>query len=214
MVEAQDVRVLDGPWSRADVVEMQGVPRVAEEQEALEGIRRGDGAVFDRVCLAYHDALWRFAFRMVGSREVAQDVVQDVLVNLWERRADVIITTSLGAYLFSAVRRRALVYLRNDRTAARIGAGWDEGEVPGLGSVAESPSVAVERGNLQAMVARALRTLPAARRQAVALRWGEQMEYDEIAEAMGISEEAARAHVSRAYRTLRELLRAMGVEAP
>lgn len=191
---------------------MSRLPGPADEQELVQGLRRGDGALFDRICLAYYDALWRFAFRMVGTREVAQDVVQDVFLNLWERHGEVVITTSLGAYLFSAVRRRALVYLRNDRTTSRIAAAWEESEVPGLGTAAESPLLEVERGDLQAMVALALESLPPARRQAVALRWGEHMEYEEIAEAMGISYEAARAHVSRAYRTLRTLLRAMGVE--
>jgi len=189
-------------------------PGSVDDRELLDGLRRGDGAVFDQLCLGYHDALWRFAFRIVRSREVAQDVVQDVFLNVWERRAELAITTSLAAYLFSAVRRRALVYLRNDRTATRIAATWGPGDVPASGTVGESPLAEVEREEREAMVARALATLPPARRQAVALRWGEHMEYEEIAEAMGISVEAARAHVSRAYRTLRGLLRVMGVDPP
>jgi RNA polymerase sigma-70 factor (ECF subfamily) len=213
-VEAPGKIVLDGSWSRANVSEMSGRPGSLDEREVLEGLQRGDGGVFDRLCVAYHDSLWRFAFGIVHSREKAQDVVQDVFLNIWERHAELHITTSLAAYLFSAVRRRAFVYLRNERTAARIAATWGPDDVPALGVAAESPLAKVEREEIEVMVARSLASLPPTRRQAVALRWREHMDYDEIAEAMGISSEAARAHVSRAYRTLRDVLRLMGVEPP
>lgn len=193
---------------------MSALPGPRDEAEVVASLRQGDAQAFDQLCLTYHDALWRFAYQMLRSREGAQDVVQDVFLDVWERRASLTITTSISAYLFSAVRRRSLFYLRHDRTTERIAAAWGPTEVPALGITAESPLVAVERSDLRAMLRQSLASLPPARRQAVALRWGEHLSYDEIAEAMGISSEAARAHVSRAYRALRELLQAMGAEVP
>lgn len=177
----------------------------------LPAIRSGSAEMFNRICLDYHDPLWRFSYSIIRSSELAQDVVQDVFLDLWERRLSVNIPTSLAAYLFSAVRRRSLMYLRNTRVADRITKGFHPDDVPGHGQITGSPLTTVELGDMKERIDKAISQLSPVRQQIITMRWIEQMEYLEIAEVMEMSQEAVRAHVSRGYRTLKELLQSLGV---
>jgi len=204
---------LAGSRSGPDVV---GVTEAMSQTDdaLLDAVRAGDVGAFDTLCLAYATRLWRFSYSIVGSREGAQDVVQDVLLNVWERRATITLSGSLTAYLFGACRRRALYYLRNNRTAERIGQQWTADDVPGMARASDGPHRALERDETRRLLDQAIAQLPEARRQVIALRWDQQLDYDDIAHVMQITPDAARAHVSRAYRVLRTLLRAAGVEFP
>lgn len=210
-----------GPTRKLRPVQVVGPNGVLSADDLLTGIRNGDRDTFNAICNAYHDPLWRFAFTLIQVREVAQDAVQDVFLNLWDRRQHVLIPTSLGAYLFSAVRNRSLMLLRNNRTAARISSTWGIEKdtdthycLPGHGQRPPSPSDAAETGDLTFYINRAVEKLSPVRRQIIMMRWIEQLQYDEIADIMAMSPEAVRAHVSRAYRTLRDLLRSFGIDSP
>jgi DNA-directed RNA polymerase specialized sigma24 family protein len=66
-----------------------------------------------------HAALLAFGTRYVGDAARAEELVQDVFFTLWERRAEWIVTGTVPAYLFSAVRSRALNVRRRDAVEQR-----------------------------------------------------------------------------------------------
>lgn len=183
-----------------------------DETYFLSGLKSGDPVVFEALFLHVYDHLWRFALSIVGVHELAEDTVQDVLLSLWERRNEIEIRGSLASYLFSAVRRHALRRLRKGRTEDRIGSTWLNEEIPAMGSIG-SPHFD-ESAESMRFLRVALNNLSPVRRQVLLLRWADQLSYDEIAEIMDMSAEAVRAHVSRAYRTLRKMLTDAGLEAP
>lgn len=197
----------------SDVVDVEDELRQTDDA-LLRDLCAGDVTAFDTLCLSYAERMWRFAYSIVGSREGAQDVVQDVLLSVWERRATLEVSGSVIAYLLGACRRRALYYTRNRRTAERISQQWIADDVPGIASAPEEPLQALEREERRQLLARAIATLPDVRRYVVALRWDQQLGYDDIAQVMQITPEAARAHVSRAYRVLRNVLRELGMDVP
>ncbi len=184
------------------------------DAEIVAGVRAGDRAVFNALCIAYHDTLWRFAMTFLQHSEIAQDAVQDIFISLWERRAEVQFSGSVASYLFASTRKRSLVLLRNSRTTARITKSWADIEVPGHGQLPDSPGKVTERIDINSRIHQALEQLSPVRRQVITMRWVQQMEYDEIAQIMEMSQDAVRAHVSRAYRTLRDVLQSLGVDAP
>ena len=199
---------------RYATVQVLGPSGPLTDAEIVSGVRAGDRAVFNALCVAYHDMLWRFAMTFVQHGEIAQDVVQDIFISLWERRSTIQFPGSVTAYLFAATRKRSLLLLRNSRTTARIAKSWAGIDIPGHGQLPESPGKATERTDISARIHQALEQLSPVRRQVIIMRWVQQMEYDEIAQIMEMSQDAVRAHVSRAYRTLREVLQSLGVDAP
>ena len=89
------------------------------ERDWIEGIGRSDVGAFEAMVRTYGPQLARFAVGLLGSREDAEDIAQDVLWRVWDGRGAWRPTVSLRAYLFTAVRNRALNLLQRGRIRAR-----------------------------------------------------------------------------------------------
>lgn len=178
----------------------------ADEQlecEWIERIRSGDATAFEALFRAYYRRLAGFCYRYVRSRELAEDVVHDVLVRFWDQRQQLELR-DLRSYLFTAVRNEALNRLRNALVERR----WRdrilaERRVEPAGGGANEAETRVEHTELAAALNRELAALPERCRLALTLRWQQQMSYAEIAEAMGISVKSVEVYLRRAMIALR-----------
>jgi RNA polymerase sigma-70 factor (family 1) len=179
----------------------------AADTDLLARVRAGDPTAFDHLYLTQYADLHRFAWRMMRSSERAEDVVHDVFAIVWARRATLDVQSSLRGYLFGLVRNRAVALIRHarvvERTAAR--AGHDDHALA-HSAPHEQVDREIEHAELDAELRRLAQSLPSQRREVLLLRWEFQMSYPEIAQTLGISHEAARAHGSRAGRVLRAAL--------
>jgi RNA polymerase sigma-70 factor (ECF subfamily) len=191
-----------------------------DESDLVARIRRGDEAAFQTLYLAHHDGLWKFAYAYVRSRDVAEELVQDVFLSLWAARASWEIKTRIRAWLFAAVRHLALNHLRHERvvarslgtrgearpTLARSGAVVAHIEASTMGAPPAGQQEMVEARELDEAIARAIAELPERRRIAMTLRWKEDMSPLEIANVLGTTPEAVRVLLSRARAELGALL--------
>jgi len=197
----------DGPASIRGHHRDDGTQKSAPSDDpwspAFARICRGDSGAFDELYLALYPSLVLFAAQYVNARAIAEEVVQDTFLALWDRRADIGIRTTVREYLFGAVRNRALKVLRHDRVveAATTRLGIDA--VAGVAQPQALPDARVADAELHDALERALNAMPPERRQVLTLRWREEMSYPEIAAILGISEAAAKQHGSRAQRALR-----------
>ena len=177
-----------------------------EELEWVARIRAGDAAAFERVFRTYHPGLCTFAYRYVRSRDVAQELVQDVFAKLWEDRQRLSLRDCFKNYLYTAVRNRAISHLRHDVVERRCIADPSEHHDSDGGNEGE---LRLEAEELEAVVERVLRQLPERCRVALALRWQRHMTYAEVAEAMGISVKTVEIHIGRGLAALREAYRGL-----
>ena len=90
-------------------------PLETPERDWVARIRSGDGPAFEALFYAYHAPLCAFAYRLVGVRDLAEEIVQEVFLYIWERRETWDVRTSVKSYLFTAVRNAAMSYLRHER---------------------------------------------------------------------------------------------------
>ena len=175
-----------------------------DEATLVARIRAGDADALEALYLRYHAALHRFAAQQTHDLDTADEVLHDVFLGLWRRRATLTIETTVSIYLFAAVRRRAAgvrvrrlrdreLYERASRAGALIG------QIPRIDDQ-------VDRADLIARVWHAVDDLPGNRRDALTLRWREQMTFEEIAVVMDTTVASVKMHVSRALRTLRDRL--------
>lgn len=169
-------------------------------------VRAGDAGALEALFRAHYAALCEFAARYVRQDALAEELVQDLFADLWARRADWQLRGSVRAYLFGAVRNRAL----NLRKRQALERDWEQDEshdeVRALHAVPQSADDAVERADLQARLQAAIEALPERCRLVMHLRWREQMRHAEIASVMGISVKGVEVQLARGLRTLRARL--------
>ena len=70
-----------------------------------------DKATFEQTYKTYYRPLCLYAQKIVGCEATAKDMVQDIFMNLWEKRENIDIDTSLKAYLYQGVHNKCLNHL-------------------------------------------------------------------------------------------------------
>jgi RNA polymerase sigma-70 factor (ECF subfamily) len=197
-------------------------PLPAGDAELVARIRAGDESAFEILHNTYHHKLWRFAYDQVRSASGAEEVVQEVFIALWRTRAAWELSTSVAGWLYGAARHHALRHLQRERTVVRITERAAAQVTPvGTRAVAAAEMAAVpatahdalEAGELDDSIVRAVSALPERRRIAMSLRWTHQLSAPEIAAVLGTAPEAVRVLLTRARRELVGLLE-HGSDAP
>jgi RNA polymerase sigma-19 factor, ECF subfamily len=158
--------------------------------------------VFDELVRTHYGRLCNFAYRFVGSRDVAEDIVQDVLARLWRNREEFDPRDPL-AYLYQAVRNQAVSYRRQQGVRERWSAhAADEIERrPGEDGLSR-----VEAADLATALARAVDQLPERCRLIFTMSREQGLSYAEIAKILGISIKTVETQMGRALKALRSRL--------
>jgi RNA polymerase sigma-70 factor (ECF subfamily) len=172
-----------------------------DERSLLERIRRGDEDAFDAIFRAHYAPLVGVAEGMLRSRAVAEEIAQDVMLELWRRRESLPVEESLRAYLFRATRNRALNHLRHSRVERRS-------EPFAAGVTADpptAPGILVEE-EIDKALREAVGDLPERCREVFELSRVHGLRYAEIASTLGISVKTVEAQMGKALRILRERL--------
>ena len=189
-----------------------------QDGELVLRIAAGDESACEALYLAYRAPLWRFAYGYVKSREVAEELVQEVFLSLWRNRGDVEARTCIRAWLYAAVRNHALNHLRHERIVTRLseraanGRTEQHGERHGsegsiaMGAPSPDAQLTVEAKELDEAIARAIAVLPERRRLAMTLRWKHDLSPMEIARVLGTTPESVRVLLTRARQELAQLL--------
>ena len=181
------------------------VPASADDEAAwVERIRTGDPMAFEALFHAYHASLCSFAYRYLGARDLAEEMVQEVFLFVWERRESWDVRSSVRSYLFTAVRNAALSYLRHERVVARRDA-----RVRILqDTVAPGADLEVVQAETVAAIQEAVARLPDRCRLVFTLHREQGLTYAEVAEVLGISPRTVEVQIGRALKSLRRCLAA------
>lgn len=171
-----------------------------DESELLKRLRDGDDDAYSTIFREHYPALVVSAARLLGERAYGEEIAQDVLLELWRRRATLELTGPVRAYLHSATRNRALNRLRQERTAQR-------GEIY-LRPPSDSPAAdaRVISRELSGAVAEAIAALSEPQREVFDMSRTRGLTYSEIAALLGISVKSVEARMGRALKQLREQL--------
>ena len=171
------------------------------DRELLERLRAGDAAAFDTIFRTWYAPLVRAADAMLHERAAAEEIVQDVMLEMWRRRERLAPEGTPQAYLFQSVRNRALNHLRHERVKQRA-----EPYVIGEGSRDAAASSAIVESEIDRALRAAVASLPPRCREVFELSRGHGLRYGEIAETLGVSVKAVEAQMGKALRVLRERL--------
>jgi RNA polymerase sigma-70 factor (ECF subfamily) len=148
-----------------------------------------------------YPGLYNYLFQMVKDDDVADDLLQDLFVKIWDKRKQIGVINNLKAYFFTAARSMAINYFRKVKLQASKLENFIQ---PEIAFSAEDILISGEDDmGLKERMTLALNTLPARQREIIYLKYYQEMEYQKIAEITGIQYQSVVNHVFRALQTLR-----------
>lgn len=165
-----------------------------------------DHDAFEKVFRLLRDDLVRYVRSIVGDPAVANDLVQDAFVSLWETRETLDPSLSLKAFIYRIARNASYRHLRDTRTHTRkheeIRRDYDPGQRNG-----EAKDFAVDGDLLAARLRIWITELPDRQREALVLSRYHGLSHNEIAALMQISPRTVNNHIMRALEHLHEKVR-------
>jgi RNA polymerase sigma-70 factor (ECF subfamily) len=196
--------------SRAGVATRESLdsttPVDAATKALVARIRAGDADAFRTLFDAHYHELVAHAYAYVGRNAIAEEVVQDAFLSVWNRRNRLAEDLRPLAYLYTAVRNTSLKLVRRDilDTKARDRGLTHEATAP----TSETPSALDNDENERLLIAldSAIAKLPPRLRDVVELRWRRQLRVADVAAVLGLSPKSVETYVTRAVASLRELL--------
>jgi RNA polymerase sigma factor (sigma-70 family) len=148
------------------------------------------------------DKLFRLAGRILNEAD-AEDIVQDVFVKLWTRKAEILKYRSPEAFAVVITRNLCLDKIKSKSYRRDDLAKWNE-PVDN-----KSPEKMAELKNDVDMVRHAIASLPEQQRVIIQLRDIEEMDFEEISEALNMNVNTIRVNLSRARKTIRNQIKKM-----
>jgi len=162
-------------------------------------IKKGDEAAFSRLFDEYYVSLCYFVSKFIGDMDMSRSVVQQVYVDLWEKREKIDISWSVKSYMFHAVRNKSIDFLRkNKNTVTLTDKESDTPQIPFRDLVEES--------ELNDRINNSINELPEKCREIFLLCRFEGLKYAEIAEKLNISVKTVEMQIGIALKKLRESL--------
>lgn len=179
---------------------------MSEDSNETLAVRAGQGcrASFSLLLERHYDLIWRQAWRILGAREKAEDVAQDVCVKLATAirgfRGDAKFTTWLHRIVYTTALDAARATQRMQPA--------EPSEIIRLADHMQAQETVSDDdpGGLWT----AVRSLPPQQRDAILFVYGEEMSHAEAASVMGCSEKTVSWHVHEAKKRLKILLEAVG----
>lgn len=164
---------------------------------------------FQHVFQQHYLKLLNYAARLVGDEE-AEDVVQDVFVELWRRRDTVVMGNQILAFLYRSVHSKAMNWLKHQAVANNYSAAMLQVYACKLQYYQPEHSEVLQRlesQELRSEIQQAIQELPEKRREVFCLSCLQGRKNKEIAEALGISLRTVESHMYQALKFLRERLK-------
>ncbi len=176
-------------------------PRKTDETIALQ-LKANDQTAFQSVFQQHYANTCKTIRRFIRENSIVEDLAQDVFIRFWEKRQQIEIKTSIGAYIHRMAINEALSFLRKQKK-------FQQDNIDDFNfSNNESSSIQVMEGEeLKHKIACAIDSLPPKCRTVFLLSRHEELTYKEIAVKLDISVKTVENQMGKALRVMRERLK-------
>jgi RNA polymerase sigma-70 factor (ECF subfamily) len=169
------------------------------DSELTSLLKSDDQSAFTELYNRYKGLLYIYACKITKDEDIAEDLVQELFINLWDKRETISFKSSVSSYLYSAIRYKFFDLVdkqkvRSDYVHA-FQAFLDQGEYA-------TDNYIIEK-ELSAIIEREVANLPAKMREVFLLSRKMNLSNKEIAERLDISEKTVKNQISAALKTLR-----------
>ena len=172
------------------------------EPSEISAIRNGDSNAFEKLFDLHYEPLCRYANSILRKPSEAEDAVQQVFVNFWDKREKTIVTGSVKAFLYKSVHNYSLNLIKHDKVVARYQEHSNFYET--------NYSLAVEEDTIGNELANeieiALNQLPPQCKRIFKMNRYEEKKYKEIAQELNLSIKTVENQIGKALKLMRSAL--------
>lgn len=175
--------------------------RVHSDRSLLEQIALDNVGAFEVLVTRYEERVHRFILRWVRDEQLAEEIVQDIFIKIWEQRTKMSDIKSLSAWLYTASKNRALNSLQESlarRARETYYAQAREWHIDGNETIMEK--------DLQHLLSSCENHLPPRCREVFLLKKEKGLSNDEIGAHLNISTHTVKNQLKKSYAILRKLL--------
>lgn len=151
----------------------------------LGRIAAGDQAAFREIYTAYYKRLYQFALAIVKTREPAEEIVEDVFIRIWQKRAGITAIQNIRVYLYTATKNTALNYLSR-KARESITESFDHIHISLSGS-SVNPEQVLITAEMFRKIQQAVEDLPPRCKMIFKLVREDGLQYKEVAAILNIS---------------------------
>lgn len=175
----------------------------SDDQILLTRMRMGDSIAFEELYHKYWSQIYASAYKRIKVTEVAEEIVHDFFMSLWENREKINIHSSFKSYCHQSVKYLVFAYLHKEYSRRH----YESFVVSQVSDYNNSTEEYVSLHELEERLEEALTNLPEKCRFVFELSRRQYKTNKEIARALGISEKTVENHLSKALKRLKVNLR-------
>ncbi|TDS14678.1 RNA polymerase sigma factor [Sphingobacterium paludis] len=172
------------------------------EKHLLYAIAKGDERAFEALYDTYFRQIYHFVLGYVKSPNLADDIVQEIFVKVWEKRETLASVELFKPYLYVMAKNQTLNQLRS---ISRSKASQQELLQHYVFSERSTENM-IQNKEYQAFINNAFQQLSPAAQKVFSLCREAQMSYEDVAKEMGFSRHAVKKYMMQAMKTFRQLL--------
>jgi RNA polymerase sigma-70 factor (ECF subfamily) len=173
------------------------------DSRLIAAVARGDRSAFEALYRRFYPRLLGYLLNLTGSRELAEEVLDDTMVVVWQKASSFERRSKGSTWIFGIAYRRALKGLARRRRTPR---GTDPEELIDALVARDSPELDLDRKELRRSMFTALAELSLEQRSVVLLAYFEDLAYPEIASILDCPVNTVKTRMFHARRRLRALL--------
>ncbi len=178
---------------------------MSEQRILVARALQGDKGAFDDIFDRYSGLMLRTAYRIVKDRDIAEDAVQNALIQAWQHLPSLRETGALRPWLLRIVVNQCISFKRQlARSTMFLYQSFSEQETSLASQIADYAKGCMERSW---DLAQAVEKLPAKQQNVIALHYYQGMTLPEISQGLQISENTLKKRLQAALSNLRRVLR-------
>lgn len=171
---------------------------VSKDHLIILMLSEDDGKALSLLQEIYGSELLALAYSMVEIKEEAEDILQEVYLNIWTKRHKIKLTAPIKNYLMKMVINACLDYFRQSTSRKNL-----ESTIPAMSLSTYQSDHKQQYAMLKAMLNKTKASLPPRTRMAFILSRSFKMPYSDISKYMGISQKGVEKHITKALKVFR-----------
>jgi RNA polymerase sigma factor (sigma-70 family) len=177
-----------------------------DETELIKRITNGDRSAFTIIYSRYLNSLYRYVYLFTKSKDVSDEIIQNLFIKIWEKRQTLVDVNSFKAYVYRSAKNMLLDEIKRSQVQTKV-------------FLAIKPDTEINRDESDANIIYnqylqiaqdAINLLPEKRKQIVELRIKDDLTLDEIAAQLFISKNVVKKQLYTGMQFIREYLQKYG----